>query len=92
MDYNNWVKKQVSLNIIPIAMRKHKNIRSGMLRDLRLGRETEIDNINGIICQYGLQYQIKTPANQLIVDMTKEIEQGKRSSSIANLEAFKNLL
>lgn len=92
MDYNNWVKKQVSLNIIPIAMRKHKNIRSGMLRDLKLGRETEIDNINGIICQYGKQYQIKTPANQLIVDITKEIEKGKRSSSIANLEAFKNLL
>ena len=92
MDYNNWVKKQISLNLIPIAMRKHKNIRSGMLRDLRLGRETEIDNINGIICQYGKQYSIQTPINQLIVDITKEIEKGKRTSTIENLDAFKNLL
>ncbi|MEC9485332.1 MAG: ketopantoate reductase family protein [Candidatus Izemoplasma sp.] len=89
MYYTNWFKQQLSLSILPIAMRKHKNIRSGMLRDLKRGRETEILYINGIITDYGKQYNIPTPLNDLVVHLVKEIEQGDRNVQFDNIQLFK---
>ena len=83
--YRSFFKKQFALWIIPIMMKKHKNIRSGMLRDLELGRLTEIDAINGVICQYGDIYDFETPLNDWIVSTVKKIEQGDISPSIENI-------
>lgn len=74
LDYNNWFKKQISLFIIPIALKKHSNIKSSMLRDLSLGRKTEIDAINGVVCEYGDMVNVETPVNDGIVTVVKEIE------------------
>ena len=81
MDYNNWFKKQFSLFLLPIAMRKHKNIRSSMLRDLARGYPTEVDAINGVVSNYGKQADVPTPLNDAIVSITRQIEQGKLTSS-----------
>lgn len=89
MDYHNWFKKQLSLFIIPIAMKKHKHIRSGMLRDLRLNRETEVDYINGVVCDYGKRKQIKTPINDQIVQIVKQIEQKEYQPHFNNLDKIK---
>lgn len=74
LDYNNWFKKQISLLIIPIALKKHSNIKSSMLRDLSLGRKTEIDAINGVVCAYGDMVNVETKVNDAIVTIVKEIE------------------
>lgn len=88
MNYNGFLKKQLSLLILPIAMKKHRNIKSSMLRDLSLGRKTEIDSINGIVCNYGDEVNIPTPINDSIVRITKEIESGNLKPSWDNLTLF----
>ncbi|QMS84656.1 ketopantoate reductase family protein [Candidatus Xianfuyuplasma coldseepsis] len=88
MDYNNPFKKQFSLFLLPIAMRKHKNIKSSMLRDLARGYTTEIDAINGVVCDAGDQVGIETPINDLIVSIVHEIETNKRASSWDNIKDF----
>jgi 2-dehydropantoate 2-reductase len=89
MDYNNVFKKQISLFLLPIAMRKHKNIKSSMLRDLKNGRKTEVYAINGSICDYGLKANHKTPYNDLIVSIVTDIEDNKKEVSWDNLQEFK---
>ena len=74
MNYNNPIKKQISLILLPIAMKKHRKIKSSMLRDLKLGRKTEIDSINGIISKYGKAVNIPTPINDTIIETVHQIE------------------
>jgi 2-dehydropantoate 2-reductase len=89
MDYNSWIKKQLSLFILPIAMKKHKNIRSSMLRDLAKARKTEIDAINGIVCAYGDKYGINTVLNDQIVTIVHQIEVNELKSSWENITLIK---
>ncbi len=81
-------KKQISLLILPIAMRKHKAIRSSMLRDLENNRKTEIDSINGVIIQYGKNHNFSTPLNDKVVSIVYQIEEKKLQPSWKNLEQF----
>jgi len=85
MDYNNWFKQQFSLFLLPIAMRKHKNIKSSMLRDLERGYPTEVDDINGVVCSYGKQFNVPTPINDAIVSITRRLESGELISSWDNM-------
>jgi len=90
MDYNNIFKKQFSLFILPIAMKKHKLIKSSMLRDIERGRKSEIDAINGIVCEYGKKVSIKTPVNDMIVAIVHQIENGDLIPKLDNLKLFIN--
>ncbi len=47
---------------------------SSMLQDIRLGRKTEIDALNGAVMQLGKEMQIATPVNELIVELLKAKE------------------
>jgi 2-dehydropantoate 2-reductase len=90
MDYHNPIKKQISLFLLPIAMKKHKNIKSSMLRDLKNGRKTEVYAINGIVCDYGNKYNVETPINDKIVEITTRIENKELRSEYNNLKLIKN--
>ena len=90
MNYTNTFKKHISLFILPIAMKKHKLIKSSMLRDLEQGRKTEIDTINGIICEYGKTYNTKTPINDKIVEIVHRIENKEITSDWSNLQLIDN--
>ncbi|MDP8245300.1 MAG: 2-dehydropantoate 2-reductase [Candidatus Hinthialibacter antarcticus] len=46
-----------------------------MLRDLEKGRRTEVDALNGAICQLGAEKNIKTPVNQTITRLLRAREQ-----------------
>lgn len=92
MDYNNPIKRWISFNLIPLAMRKHKLIKSSMLRDLEKGRKCEIEAINGVVCNYGDKVGYETPVNDRIVMLTHEIENKKMVSSWKSLDSFKDLL
>jgi len=89
MNYNSWLKKQFSLFILPIAMKKHKNIRSSMLRDLAKGRKTEVDAINGIVCAYGDKHGVDTMLNDQIVTIVHQIEANELKSTWENIHLIK---
>jgi 2-dehydropantoate 2-reductase len=91
-NYRNWFKQQFSLFLIPIAMRKHRLLKSSMLQDLLKGKHCEIEAINGVVCAYGDKADFATPFNDLIVKIVKDIEAGKRVPEWRNIDDFQALL
>jgi 2-dehydropantoate 2-reductase len=51
--------------------------RSSMLQDLTRGKRTEINALNGKVCELGRMYGVPTPVNETLVALVKVIE--KRS-------------
>ncbi len=86
MDYKNGLKKRLSLFILPIAMKKHKNIRSSMLRDIERDKKTEVYAINGVVCDYGDRVNIETPINDKIVNIVTKIENKELIPKWDNIE------
>jgi 2-dehydropantoate 2-reductase len=50
---------------------------SSTLQDLRAGKQTEIDALNGAVIQLGLQNKVYTPFNQMVYHIIKYLEQKK---------------
>jgi 2-dehydropantoate 2-reductase len=92
MDYNNFIKKHISLFILPIAMKKHKSIKSSMLRDVERGRKTEVDSINGVVCKYGDKVTVETPINDRVVEIVHQIENNELKPEWNNLKLLFDLL
>ncbi len=65
---------------------KYRKLKSSSLQSLERGRPTEIDYLNGFIVRKGKELGIPTPLNEKIVEMIKEIEQGKRPIRPENIE------
>jgi len=82
----NPVKKLLLSLVVPIAMRKHRAIRSGMLKDLDRGTPCEIEAINGEVCRAGRKHGVPTPHNDWIVETVRSIERGERGYGPRNLE------
>jgi 2-dehydropantoate 2-reductase len=57
-----------------------------MLQDLEKGKKTEVDFINGSICEYGRMYQVPTPVNDKVVKIIHEIENGTKKCGIENVK------
>jgi 2-dehydropantoate 2-reductase len=87
-DYHSTIKQQISLFLIPFAIKEHKKLRASMLQDLEKGKHCEIDAINGVVCKYGEKYSFPTPYNDKVVAIIKEIENGNKKPSWQNLENF----
>ena len=81
-------KRFVAYLLLPFAMRKHSEIRSGMLRDMCAGRKCEIDYINGIVCKEGQKAGVETPLCAQIVEMVHGIENGLYELSYKNVDFF----
>ena len=88
LDYNNTIKRAFSFFIIPIAIRKHAKLKASMLQDLKKGKLTEVDAINGIVSQYGRKVGCPTPMNDRVVDVIHKIEQGELKPCFENLIYF----
>jgi 2-dehydropantoate 2-reductase len=71
--------------VLPLAMKKHAAIRSGMLADLDRGRPCEIDGINGVVCAWGKKYGAAVPVNERITELVHSIERGERKYCAENL-------
>ncbi len=76
-------KRHLILCIVGI---KHGRIRPSTLQSLERGRPTEIDYLNGYICDRAAEHSIPVPVNQAVVTMVKEIEAGKRPMTMANMD------
>ncbi|MBI5523439.1 MAG: 2-dehydropantoate 2-reductase [Desulfarculus sp.] len=64
---------------------KYRRLKSSSLQSLERGRPTEIDYLNGYICQKGAGLGVPTPVNLALVAMVKQIEAGQRKIAPANL-------
>ena len=74
--------------VLPFAMRKHKKLYSGMLKDIQKGKKCEIDYINGVVCAIGKEVGVATPYNDKIVEIVHGIENGLYEITPKNLDFF----
>lgn len=88
LDYHGPVKRWVSFQVIPLAIKKHAGLRASMLQDLERGRLTEVDAINGSVCRLGAQHGVATPVNDTVVSLVHAMERGERTPGFENLGAF----
>jgi 2-dehydropantoate 2-reductase len=88
LDFQDPIKKQIALMIIPLAIYKHRLLKASMLQDLEKNKKTEVDFINGLVAQYGRQAGVPTPYNDKIIEIIHSIEDGERKPQMANVDLF----
>ena len=90
--YKGAIKRAIATLLIPIAMKKHRNIEPSMLQDLKKGKACEIDAINGVVCEWGRKCGVKTPFNDKIVEIIRKCESGELSPKADNIKFFDDLI
>ena len=84
------LKKISAFTLLPLAMRGHGNLTSGMYYDLKSGKKCDVDFISGVIQRLGRKFGVKTPVNDAVIEMAHEIERGERGISSANAKILLN--
>ncbi len=87
-NYKGALKRALATMLIPIAMKKHRDIVPSMLQDIRNGKPTEAVAINGVVCAYGKKHGVPTPINDKIVETIKKGETGELKMQAANIRLF----
>ena len=90
--YKNAIKRAFATILVPIAMKKHRDIEPSMLQDLKKGKPCEIDAINGVVCEWGRKTNTPTPINDRIVEIVKKCEKGELKPQASNIKLFDDLL
>jgi len=90
--YKGALKRTIGTMLIPIAMKKHRNIEPSMLQDLKNGKPCEVDAINGVVCEWGRKLNVPTPINDRIVKVIKQEQDGKLKMEASNIRLFDDLL
>lgn len=86
--YKGAFKRTFGTLLLPIAMKKHRDIEPSMLQDLKKGKPCEIDAINGVVCEWGKKFHISTPINDKIVEIIKKIQSGEMTACAENIKLF----
>ncbi len=76
------------LILLPIAMKNHQELVSGMLKDIEKGRKCEIDFIDGIVADLAKQVGVQTPCIERVVEIVHGIENGLYELSYDNINFF----
>ena len=71
------IKRFIAYMVLPFAIKKHKKLVSGMLKDVQNGRKCEIDFIDGIVSREGARVGVETPLCDQVVEMVHGIENGQ---------------
>ena len=74
--------------LLPIAMKNHRQLVSGMLKDIEKGRKCEIDYIDGVVAELGKQAGVSTPCVEKVVEIVHGIENGLYELSYDNINFF----
>ena len=77
-----------SYMVLPFAMKKHKKLVSGMLKDIQNGKRCEIDFINGVVAKAGAQVGVETPLCDRVVEIVHGIEDGLYEIDYRNADFF----
>lgn len=88
LNYKSAFKKWISFLIIPIAMKKHALIKPSMLQDIENSKLTEVDAINGVVVDFGKEYNVPTPYNSLVTELIHKIENKIIEPSMSNINYF----
>lgn len=62
-----------------------------MIQDLEKGRKTEVDCINGVVCQKGREAGFPTPYNDKVVELIKEEEKTGKLHDFSYLSRFDSI-
>ena len=81
-------KRFIAYMVLPFAMKKHKKLVSGMLKDVQNGRRCEIDFVNGAVVKAGQSVGVETPFNGQIVQLVHAIENGLCEITYKNTDLF----
>lgn len=76
-------KKHLLVRLIGI---KYRRIKSSSLQSIERGRRSEIDVLNGYICDRGKDHGVPTPVNDAVRAMVLEIETNQRKMSLDNAD------
>ena len=69
-----------------------RSLRNCTLQDHMKGRKSEVDLINGRVVEEGARLGIATPANQLIVELTRQIEAGALKPDPKNMDLLVKMM
>lgn len=76
------LKRHAMIRIIGF---KYRRLTSSSLQSLQRGRKTEVDYLNGFICDQGRKHGVPTPMNDTLVAIIKQIEDGDRTIGVHNM-------
>lgn len=82
------LKRFIAYMVLPFAIKKHKKLLSGMLKDVQSGRKCEIDYVNGVVVKEGERVGVETPLCTKIVEMVHGIENGLYEIDYKNVDFF----
>ena len=82
------IKRFIAYMVLPFAMKKHKKLVSGMLKDVQKGRKCEIDFVDGVVCKEGARVGVATPLCERIVEIVHGIENGLYEIDYKNTDFF----
>lgn len=71
---------------------QHRQLRASMLQDLEKKIDTEINFINGIVCQTGREHGLATPFNDRVVELVNEAQAARAVPNFASISRFDDLL
>lgn len=75
--------KKLALYLLPLAVKRHAKLISGMYSDLKDGKKSDIDFINGFIAHTGKKFGASTPLNSNVLLLAHKMEKGELSPSPA---------
>lgn len=92
LNYSGAVKRALSYALIPVAMKKHKNLVSGMYFDLAAGKKSEMDAIAGAVAAHARAAGVKVPVTQAVLSIAARIEGAALAPSPENIAELGRLL
>ena len=84
----SFARKVFAYMVLPFAMKKHKKLVSGMLKDVQSGKRCEIDFINGVVVKAGARVGVEAPLCVRIVEIVHGIEDGLYEIDYRNADFF----
>ena len=90
--YRSGLKRAFGEALLPVAMKKHREIVPSMLQDIRHGKPCEVDAINGVVCEWGRKVGIPTPINDRIVAIIKKEQSGELPCEYNNIYRMRDLI
>jgi 2-dehydropantoate 2-reductase len=60
--------------------------KNAMYQDILKGRRTEIDMLNGLVCDLGRRHGVATPVNEVLVDITHKVAAGELKQEAENFD------
>lgn len=71
----------IAKTVVRTVVKPHKDALVSMVQDIRAGRVTEVDYLNGKVVSLANDIGMVMPVNQLLIQTIKEIEAGTRKPS-----------